>query len=140
MEGSTLGHWNTSSSSQQVIKKHFHSHLYSAIEGGTCKGVGVFWIKCHLHHVVRMPFKNLSTRPTFIPIPKLYKQVIRWRQYIWKCWMDSHTSNVVCMCFKNCNLIHSIVIVYTDKHVISSSNHPLLTSYKFCWPDCKQMP
>lgn len=29
-----------------------HVYLYGAIKRRTCKGVGVFWIKCHLHHIM----------------------------------------------------------------------------------------
>lgn len=113
-------------------------YLYGAIKRCTCKCVGVFWIKCHLHHIMGMPLKNLSTCPTFLPVPKLYEHIIRWWQHIRKGRMDSHTPNVICMCLKYFNLIHSVVIVYTNKHVISSSNNPLLAGYKLGWPNCKK--
>lgn len=84
-----------------------------------------------------MTLKDLSAHPTLLPVPKLYKHVIRWWQYIWKSWMNSHTPNIICMCLKNFDLVHCIVIVYPNKHVISTSNNPLFTCYKLSWPNCK---
>lgn len=114
-------------------------YLYGAIKWCTSKSVGVFRIKCHLHNIMRMSLKYLSTHPTLLPVPKLYEHIIRRWQHIWKGRMDSHTSNVIRMCLKYFNFVHRIVVVYTNKHVISSSNYPLLARHKFCWPNCTCM-
>lgn len=112
------------------------TYLYGAIKRCTGKSIGVFWIESNLHYIVGMPLKYLCTHPTLFPVPKLYEHIIRWREHVRKGWMNSNTPDVICMCLKHFNFVHGIVIVYTNKHVVCSSNYPLLACYKLCWPNC----
>lgn len=51
--------------------------------------------------------------------------------------MNCHTPDIICMRLKHFDLIHCIVIVNTNIHVISTSNHPLLSCYKLSRSNCK---
>ena len=124
---------------QKLAAGNIPCYLYGAIKGCTCKSVGVFRIKSNLHHIMGMSLKYLSTSPSLLPVPKFYKHVIRWWQHIGKGRMDGHTSNVICMSLKNFNLIHCVVVVHTNMHVISSSNNPLLSCYELGWPNCRHI-
>ncbi len=112
-------------------------YLDSSVQWSTGKCVIILWVESHLHDVVRVALKDLSTSPAFVPIPELYEHVIRWRKHIWKCGMNRYTADVVSVSLKLLYFIHGVVIVYPDKHIIWTSHDPLLARYEFCWSHWK---
>lgn len=47
------------------------------------------------------------------------------------CGMNYNTSDIVTVCLKGMNALQSVVIEYSDLHVIRSSDHPILPWNKF---------
>ncbi len=112
-------------------------YLDSSVQWSTGKCVIILWVESHLHDIVRVALKDLSTIPAFVPIPELYEHVIRWWKHIWKCGMNRYTADVVSVSLKLLYFIHGVVIVYPDKHIIWTSHDPLLARYEFCWSHWK---
>lgn len=50
-----------------------------------------------------------------------------------------NTPDIVCMCLKLLDLVHCVVVVHAQLHVICATHHPLLASNKLCstnWQFC----
>lgn len=48
--------------------------------------------------------------------------------------MNSNTSDIIRMCFKSMYTFQSIVVEYTDLHIIWSCHNPVFAGHKFCCP------
>lgn len=53
-----------------------------------------------------------------VPVPQLDQHVIRACQQVWLRWMDCNAADVVCVGLKGLDLVHGVVVVHSDKHVI----------------------
>jgi hypothetical protein len=84
-----------------------------------------------------MSFKDLGACPTAIPIPEFDEHIIRAGEDDRESGMDSDMANVIGVSFKLFDLVHGVVVVDTDHHVISAANHPLFTGNELGSTDCR---
>lgn len=62
----------------------------------------------------------------------LDKHIVWWSKNKWRWGMDSNTSNIVRMSFKLMYPFQSIIIEYTNVHIIRSTDDPIFSWHKFC--------
>jgi len=106
----------------------------ASVEGSRSKSVRVLGVEHNLHHIMGVPFKNLSTGPVVFPVPKFDKHIIGARQEIGQSRMHSNRTNIVTVRFECLDEFSGVVVVYTHKHVIGSTHNPLLASDPFRSP------
>ena len=107
-------------------------HLDGSVQRRRGKSVRVLRVESSLHDIVRMSLEHLCARPTLVPIPQLDEHVIRARQDIGHSRVHRNTSNVVSVRFERLDKLAGIVVVDPDKHIIRSTNDPLLSNHPFC--------
>lgn len=112
-------------------------YLDGAIKWCTCESVEVFWVEFRLHYIMWMSLKGLCTLPILLPIPQLYKLVIRCRQHEWESRMDSQRPYVIFMCLKFLDTFHCVIIEDAYELVIGTTNDPVLSCYKLGCPHCR---
>ena len=74
--------------------------------------------------------KDLDAFPGLVPIPKLYRHVIRGGKNERLVWMNDDGANVVRVSFKGCNLFRGIVVVNPKLKVIGTTDYPVLARDK----------
>jgi hypothetical protein len=79
---------------------------------------------------MRMPFKDLCTIKSTIPIPQFDGHVIGRRQDVVQTGVYFETANVVSTSFKFLDFFHGIVIEYSHSHVIRGSDELLFSRDK----------
>jgi hypothetical protein len=105
-------------------------YLDRSIQTRRRKGIGILGINFDLHDVVRMPFKDLRTIKSTIPIPQFDGHIIGRRQDVGQIGVDFETANVIGMSFKFLDFFHGIVVEYSHSHVIRGSDKPLFSRDK----------
>lgn len=101
-------------------------NLDGPIETGTGKGVGVLGIELDLHNVMSMTLEDLGAVETAIPVPKLDGHVIRGRHDVGKGRVDLHAADVVGVRLELLHLLHGVVVVNPQPHVVGGGEEPLL--------------
>lgn len=96
----------------------------------TCRGegVGVFRIDRQAHDIVAMTFVNLDAFPFFVPIPELYRHVIRGRENERLCGVNDDGANVVGVGFELGDLLGGVVVVDSDLEIVGPADNPVLAS------------
>ena len=110
-------------------------NLDGPIETGTGKGVGVLGIELDLHDVVGMPLKDLGAVEVAVPIPKLDSHVIRGGDDVGEGWVDLHAPDVVGVRLELPDLLHGVVVVDPQPHVVGGGEEPLLPGDELGAPD-----
>ena len=65
-----------------------------------------------------MTFKGQCAVPIIVPIPKLHRHIIWWRQDVRHSWMDLYKANVICVGLHIFDLFHGVIIINPQSHVI----------------------
>mmetsp|Transcript_24115 Transcript_24115/g.50481 ORF Transcript_24115/g.50481 Transcript_24115/m.50481 type:complete len:234 (-) Transcript_24115:91-792(-) len=95
------------------------------------KGVGIFGIELDHHNVVRMPLEQLGTIKPAIPIPALDGHIITARQKVRKGGMDLHVTDIITVRLEVLDLLHRVVIVHPQSHVVAGGDEPLFARDEF---------
>lgn len=101
-------------------------NLDGPIETGTGKGVGVLGVELDLHNVVGVPLEDLGAVETAVPVPKLDGHVIRGRHDVGEGRVDLHAADVVGVRLELPHLLHGVVVVHPQPHVVGGGEEPLL--------------
>ena len=72
-----------------------------------------------------MAFEHLHALPSLLPIPKLDGHVIGGRQNKRLGRMNGNGANIVRMRLEGCDLLRSIVVIYSELKVIRTANNPV---------------
>ena len=108
----------------------------------TCRGerVGVLGIYRKTHYIVAVTFEHLNALPSLLPVPELYRHVIRSSQYEGLCGMDDDCTNVIRMSFEGGNLFGGVVVVDSQLEVVRAAHYPVLARNEATcsdWHVCK---
>ena len=103
------------------------TYLDGSIERCRSKRVGVLRVEDHHHGIVSVAFKDLHTLPTLVPVPQLDEHVVRGRQHVRLRRVDGKATDVIRMALEGLDLLHRVVVVDTNVHVISCRDNPLLS-------------
>lgn len=75
--------------------------------------------------------RSANNNHILVPIPKLDRHVIGGTQNKRSVRMNLHKANVICVCLPFLHLLHSIVIIHAQLHIIRGGNYPLLSCNEF---------
>lgn len=106
-------------------------NLDGAIQTRRRKRVGILGIELDHHNVMSMPLINTGAVKITIPIPTLDGHIVRTGKKVRERGMHLHIPDVIPMRFKVLNLLHSVVIVHPDPHIVTRGHEPLFAGDEF---------
>jgi hypothetical protein len=65
-----------------------------------------------------VPFKHLTALPFLFPIPQFDQHVVAACEDIGMGRMDADATNVISVCFEGERLLQSVIVKYTNEHVV----------------------
>ena len=101
-------------------------NLDGPIETGTGKGISVLGIELDLHNVMSVPLEDLGAVETAVPVPKLDGHVVRGRDDVGEGRVNLDATDVVGVRLELPHLLHGVVVVNPQPHVVGGGEEPLL--------------
>mmetsp|Transcript_22741 Transcript_22741/g.46790 ORF Transcript_22741/g.46790 Transcript_22741/m.46790 type:complete len:461 (-) Transcript_22741:119-1501(-) len=118
----------------QGVVRHRRSQppdLDGAIQRRRGEGIGVFGIELDHHDVVRMPLEQLRAIEAPVPVPALDGHVVGTGQKVRQRGVHLHIPDVVGMRLEVLDLLHGVVIVHAQAHVVRRGDEPLFARDEF---------
>lgn len=102
--------------------------LDALIQTATGKGVGVLGVELDLHDVVLVALKVLRALEVLVPVPELDGHVVGAAQNVRQGGVHLQVADVVLVRFHVSHLLHGVVVVHSESHVVRRRDEPLLAS------------
>ena len=107
-------------------------HLDGPIEACRRERVGVLGVKNNLHDVVAVSLEHLRARPLLVPVPDLDEHVVGAAEKKRKRGVRGDAADVVGVRLERLHLVHSVVVVHANEHVVATRNKPTKEKGSVC--------
>ena len=125
---------HTTLMSLQRIMRHRRSqspHLNGTVQTRTGEGIRVLRVELDHHDIMLMALKVLRAVKVLIPIPEFDGHIIRATEHVGEGGVDLDEAHVVGVGLEFLHLLHGVVIVDAEFHVVGGGDEPLLASDEF---------
>mmetsp|Transcript_8660 Transcript_8660/g.24429 ORF Transcript_8660/g.24429 Transcript_8660/m.24429 type:complete len:357 (-) Transcript_8660:37-1107(-) len=109
-------------------------HLDGVVQRRGGERVGVLGVEHDLHDVVRVALEHLRALPALLPVPQFDEHVVRAREQVRRRGVHRQAADVVGVGLKGLHLVHGVVVVHPDEHVVAPGHHPLLPRHELAGP------
>jgi hypothetical protein len=92
--------------------------LHRAIQRGRGESIRVFRVEAQMHDIVAVALEELGASPALLPVPQLDSHVVGGGEHQRERRMDSEATDKVRVGLKLLHLLHGVVVVDTDAHVV----------------------
>ncbi len=111
--------------------------LNGTIQTRTGKGIRVLGVELDLHDIMLMPLKVLRAIKVLIPVPELDAHIIGTGEDVGEGGVHLDEADVIRMGLDLLDLLHGVVVVDSEFHVVGCGDEPLLARDEFGTADGK---